>query len=256
MLFDTHTHYDEERFDADRHETILSAHADGVSHMVNVSNCMEAAGISVRLSGEYDFMYAAIGIHPYFADEMSDMNLSILKGLASRHKVVAIGEIGLDYHYMPHSKQMQKDCFARQMELAVAMNLPVMIHDREAHQDVFDMMVSHRVREVGGVMHSYSGSVEMARRYLNLGFYLSVAGPVTYSNARKILEVVRFTPLDRILVETDCPDLSPEPFRRTRNDSTRLKLIAGKIAEIKGLGFDEVSAATTENAKRLLRIQG
>ena len=254
MLIDTHTHYDEERFDPDRHEIIQKAHDEGVSHMVNVSNCMESTSFSIRLSDEYDFIHAAIGLHPYFADEMNDVNLSILRELAKNEKVVAIGEIGLDYHYMPHPKKVQRECFARQMELAVELGLPVMIHDREAHQDVFDMMVLYRVKEVSGVMHSYSGSVEMARRYLNLGFYLSVAGPVTYLNARRILDVVRFAPLDRILVETDCPDLSPEPFRGTRNDSTRLRLIAAGIAKIKGLSFDEVSSATTENAKRLLGI--
>lgn len=254
MLFDTHTHYDEERFDPDRHEIIQKAHDEGVSHMVNVSNCMESTYFSVRLSDEYEFIHAAIGLHPYYADEMNDANFSILKDLAHHRKVVAIGEIGLDTHYMPHTRKVQQECFARQMELAVALGLPVMIHDREAHQDVFDMMVHHRVKEVGGVMHSYSGSVEMARRYLNLGFYLSIAGPVTYLNARKIIDVVRYAPMDRILVETDCPDLSPEPFRGTRNDSTRLRLIAARIAVIKGLSFDEIASATTENAKRLLRI--
>ncbi len=254
MLIDTHTHYDEERFDPDRREIIQKAHDEGVSHMVNVSNCMESTLISVRLSDEYDFIHAAIGLHPYFADEMNDANFSILKDLANHRKVVAIGEIGLDYHYMPHPKKVQQACFARQMELALELGFPVMIHDREAHQDVFDMMVRYRVKEVGGVLHSYSGSVEMARRYLDLGFYLSIAGPVTYLNARRILDVVRFAPSDRLLVETDCPDLSPEPFRGTRNDSTRLRLIVARIAEIKGLGFDAVSAATTANAKRLLRI--
>jgi TatD DNase family protein len=254
MLFDTHTHYDEERFDADRDETIRRAHDEGVCRMVNVSNCMETAGISLRLSGEYEFIYAAVGLHPYYADEMNDVNISILREYAKSKKVVAVGEIGLDYFHMPHSKQMQKECFTRQMELAAELNLPVMIHDREAHQDVFDLMVRYRARDVGGVMHSYSGSVEMARRYLDLGFYLSVAGPITYLNARKILEVVKYAPMDRILIETDCPDLSPEPFRGTRNDSSRLKLIAAKIAVVKGLSFDAVSAATTENAKQLLRM--
>jgi TatD DNase family protein len=254
MLFDTHTHYDEERFDADRHETIQKAHDEGVCRMVNVSNCMETAGISLQLSGAYDFIYAAVGLHPYYADEMNDANIAILREYAKNKKVVAIGEIGLDYFHMSHSKPMQVTCFSRQMELAVELGLPVMIHDREAHQDVFDLMRQCGVRDVGGVMHSYSGSVEMAKRYLDLGFYLSVAGPVTYLNARKIIDVVRFAPMNQLLVETDCPDLSPEPYRGTRNDSSRLRLIAAKIAEIKGLSFDAVSAATTENAKRLLRV--
>ena len=254
MLIDTHTHYDEERFDPDRHEIIQKAHDEGVSLMVNVSNSMDSAGISVRLSVEYDFIHAAVGLHPYFADELNDVNLSILHELAKNEKVVAIGEIGLDYHYMPHTRQVQKECFAQLMELAVGLNLPVMIHDREAHQDVYDMMVRYHARDVGGIMHSYSGSVEMARRYLDLGFHLSFAGPVTYLNARRIIEVVKYAPMDRILVETDCPDLSPEPHRGTRNDSTRLRLVAARIAEIKGLSFDAVSAATTENAKRLLRM--
>jgi TatD DNase family protein len=254
-LIDSHTHYDEERFDTDKHDIIMKAHEQGVICMVNVSNCMQSSFVSLQLSVEYDFIYAAIGIHPYFADEISDENISRLRDLANGKKVVAIGETGLDYCNMTFSKQVQKECFACQIALARELNLPIMIHDRDAHQDVFDMLASFGAGNIKGVMHNYSGSVDMAKRYLNLGFYISFAGPVTYINARKILDVVRFVPLSRMLIETDCPDLSPEPFRGTRNDSTRLKLIAEKIAEIKDLSLAEVSMATTENARRLLGIK-
>jgi TatD DNase family protein len=254
LLFDTHTHYDEERFDPDRNEVIENSLKDDISYIVNVSYCMKASFISVRLSDEYSPIYAAIGIHPYFAGENNVENISRLKELAKNKKVVAIGEIGLDYCNVFFPKQVQKDCFIRQINLALELHLPIMVHNRDAHHDVFDTLLNTGAREVGGVIHSYSGSVDMVKRFLGLGFYISFAGPVTYHNARKIIDVARYVPMDRMLIETDCPDIPPEPFRGTRNDSGRLKLIADRIAEIKGVSFEEVALETTANAKRLLRI--
>jgi len=254
VLFDTHTHYDEERYDGDRFETITQAHEKGIGYIVNVSNCMKTSHESVELADRFSFIYAATGIHPYYANEMNENNLTCIRELSSGKKVVAIGEIGLDYYNVFYSKLIQKECFAMQIDLAREMQLTIMVHDRDAHQDVFDMLVSNDAGDVGGIIHSYSGSVEMAGKFMNLGFFISFAGPITYLNARKIIDVVQYVPLDRLLIETDCPDLSPVPFRGIRNDSSRLGLIAEKVAAIKGISLQEVAEATTTNAKRLFKI--
>lgn len=255
MLFDTHTHYDEERYNPDRHETIMKAYHAGVSYILNVSNCMQSSHNSVGLSQKYDFIYAAIGIHPYYAGELNDNNLSILYEQARNRRVMAIGEIGLDYHWTVYPKEMQKDCFRKQISLARELKLPILVHDRNAHQDVFDMLKNENAKEVGGILHSYSGSEELAKLYLKMNFHISLAGPVTYKNARRPVKIARFVPLDRLVIETDCPDIPPEPFRGTRNDSSLLRLVAESIARARGLSFEEVASATTANAKRLLKIE-
>jgi len=254
MLFDSHAHYDDERFDEDRDQVILNAHKSGVSYILNASSDMESSFESVRLAEKFEFVYAAVGIHPHNALEINDSIMARLADLASKNKVVAIGETGLDYHYDFCPREAQKYCFAQHIYLARQLGLPLIIHDREAHNDVLNLIEREKAKEVGGVFHCYSGSVEMADRVLKNNFYISVGGAVTFKNARKLVEVVRHVPLDRLLIETDCPYMTPEPYRGRRNHSGYVRLVAEKVAEIKGLEFEEIAKVTSENARRLFGI--
>lgn len=254
MLFDSHAHLDDEKFSHDRYEIINKARESGVSYILNASSDLVSAKNSISLAEDFEFIYAAVGIHPHCAGEMEDSTLDIIRDLAGHKKVVAIGEIGLDYYYDTAPRDIQKYWFARQLDLARELELPVIVHDRDAHEDILDIIKSQNSREVGGVFHCFSGSVEMAKEVLDNNFYISVGGVVTFKNAKKIIDVVKYTPMDRLLIETDCPYLTPEPFRGKRNDSGYVRLVAEKIASIKGLSFESVASITLNNARQLLSI--
>ncbi|AUS95151.1 hydrolase TatD [Clostridium thermosuccinogenes] len=254
MLFDTHAHFDDERFDDDRDEVIRKAHESGVSYILNASSDMDSSRKSMALADKYDFIYAAVGVHPHSAGEMKEDDLEILAGYASHPKVVAIGEIGLDYYYDNSPRNVQKYWFARQIRLAREVGLPVVIHDRDAHEDTLAIIKAEGASEVGGVFHCYTGSVEMAKEVLKNNFYIALGGAVTFKNARKLLDVAKFVPEDRLLIETDCPYMTPEPYRGKRNDSGYVRLVAEKIAELRGVTFEEIAQITAQNARRLFKI--
>lgn len=256
MLFETHAHYDDNRYDIDRDEVINKAHNDGVSYIINISSDMDSIDESISLAHKYDFIYASAGLHPQSCENFDDAALEDIAGKASDSRVVAIGEIGLDYYYDSSFKKDQQRAFAMQIGLAKSMKLPIIIHDRDAHEDVMKIIKSENAGAAGGTFHAFSGSVEMAKEVLKNDFYISVGGVVTFKNARKLLEVVRYVPLERLLIETDCPYLAPHPFRGTRNYSGYLKYVAMKIAELKDTTFENVAAITAGNAKELFNIGG
>lgn len=252
MYFDTHAHYDDKAFDGDRDSLIAALRAEGISLVLNASSDLESSERSVAFSEKYPFFYAAVGIHPHEASTMSDEALSRIRALAANKKVVAIGEIGLDYYYDHSPREVQREAFRLQMALAQELGLPVIIHDRDAHEDCMETV--RAFPEVRGVFHCYSGSVEMARELIKLGWHLSFAGPVTFKNARKAPEVVAAMPEDRFMIETDCPYLSPVPLRGRRNDSRNIKHIAARIAEIRGTSAEHIAEVTMRNGKRLFSI--
>lgn len=254
MLFDTHAHYDDPKFDKDRYEVIEKAHESGVSYILNAASNICSAVECIALTQEFEFMYAAVGIHPHNVEDLNDNTIVTLADFAKREKVVAIGEIGLDYYYDNAPREIQKHWFARQIALARGMQLPIIVHDRDAHEDTMNIIKAENAKSVGGVFHCYSGSVEMAREVLANNFYISIGGAVTFKNAVKAIEVVKYVPDDRLLIETDCPYMTPEPYRGRRNDSSYVRLVAEKIAEIKGLSYEELADITTRNAKELFRI--
>lgn len=254
MLFDTHAHLDDERFNNDRDILINQIHANGVDLIVNVGASIKGSKKSIELAQKYSFIYAAVGVHPHDAASMTQDDISMLKDMADNKKVVAIGEIGLDYYYDNSDRHSQREWFSRQMELAHQLKLPVIIHDRDAHQDCLDILTKNRVRDIGGVMHCYSGSVEMAKQVIDMGMHISIAGPVTFKNAARLREVIREIPLDKIFIETDCPYLTPEPHRGQRNHSGHVLYVAQKIAEIKGITLEKAAAATKQNAMKFFGI--
>jgi TatD DNase family protein len=255
MLFDSHAHYDDEKFKDDRYKVIENVHRGGVSYILNASTNLASAIDCIAFAQEFEYVYAAVGIHPHNAEEVNNNSMVALADFAGDKKVVAIGEIGLDYFYNNSPKEIQKHWFARQINLAVELNLPIIVHDRDAHEDTMKIIENEKAESVGGVFHCYSGSVEMAKELLKKNFYISIGGSVTFKNAKRIIDVVKFVSLDRILIETDCPYMTPEPFRGKRNDSGYIRLVAEKIAEIRGKDFEEIASITTENAKRLFKIK-
>ena len=254
MLFDTHSHYNDEQFDKDRHEVLQRAYESGVKYIISVSSDVSSSIENISISQEYEFVYAAIGVHPHNAMDADNNIMSVFADFASYSKVIAIGEIGLDYFYENSTREAQKIWFAKQISLAVNLKLPIIVHDREAHEDVLSIIKAENAKRIGGVFHCYTGSVEMAREVLNNNFYISVGGTLTFKNTKKLIDVVKYVPDDMLLIETDCPYLTPEPCRGQRNESSFIKYVAGKIAEIKGKTLAEVEAFTTENAKRLFNI--
>ena len=253
MLFDTHAHMDDRRFDGDR-DVILQGLADkGVALVMNPGCSLESSRNAVALAEKYDFVYAAVGSHPDVADEVNEAVLEEYKKLCKLHsKVKAIGEIGIDYHYEDIPRQLQLKAFRMQMELAREVGLPVIVHEREAHED--GMAVVREFPDVTGVFHCYSGSAEMAKVLVDKGWYIGFTGVLTFKNARKAIETAESIPLERIVLETDCPYMAPEPFRGKRNDPGMLFRMAEKLAEVRGLPVEEIHAITTENGKRLYRI--
>ena len=253
MLFDTHAHYDDERFDGDRDALLASMPERGVELIVNPGCTVKTSRTAVELAARFAHVYAAVGIHPENCHDFTPAQIDDLRALAARPKVVAIGEIGLDYYWAENPpRELQQDVLRRQMALAQELSLPVIIHDRDAHADT--MAIVREFPRVTGVFHCFAGSVEMARELLDLGWYLGFDGPVTYKNARRAPEVAAVTPLDRMLIETDSPYMTPVPHRGERNDSAYVYLVAEKLAEWKGIPVEQLARATLENGKRLFRI--
>lgn len=252
MFFDTHTHLDDEKFDTDRDELISSFEGEGLTLAVNIGANMETSKNSIALAEKYDFIYASVGVHPNDVGDMTDSDLAQIEEWAKLDKVVAIGEIGLDYHYDEPEPEIQKVWFEKQLLLAKKLNMPYIIHDREAHADVLEII--KRVGYFNGVMHCFSGSSEMARQVTELGMYVSIAGQVTFKNAPKVQAVAMSVPLDKLLIETDSPYLTPEPYRGKRNSSAYVKYTAAKIAELRGMDVAEIAKITMENGKRFYNI--
>ena len=258
MIFDTHTHYDDEQFEEDRDALIHSLAESGVGAIANMGASMRGAKDSVALAKNYAFAYAAVGIHPDHAKDLNEEEFAVLKQLAAEEKVVAIGEIGLDYYWDSTEREDQKYWFKRQLELAQEMNLPVVIHSREAAADTLEIMkeaYEASGKTLTGVIHCFSYGVEMAQEYLKMGFYLGIGGVSTFKNGRKLKEVIEAAPLDKLVLETDCPYLAPVPFRGKRNSSDKLSYVVTAIAELKGVTEEEVERITWENACNLYRLK-
>lgn len=254
MIFDTHAHYDDEQFDPDRESLLEQMQEHNVGTIINVGATLKGCRASVALADRYDFVYAALGVHPDEVGSLDEEGISWMRETARSHpKVVAIGEIGLDYHWDVEPRQVQKQWFIRQMELAGELGLPIAVHSREAARDTFDL-ISEYGKNLTGVIHCFSYSPEMAQEYVKLGYYIGLGGVVTFKNARKAKETAREIPLERLLLETDCPYMAPVPFRGKRNSSIYIDYVAEEIGRIRGISKEEVIAVTEENAKRLFRI--
>ena len=263
MLIDTHAHLDFSQFDADRQEVITRAQEAGVEIIVNAGAGLEASQAGVALAETYPQVYAAVGVHPHEAKTLNEDVLEKLQALAQHPKVVAIGEIGLDYYRDRSPRPVQRQAFQQQLTLARELGKPIIVHDREAHKDVMNMLrrwvqsyqssvISHRPV---GVMHCFSGDLAMAREVIAMRFYISIPGPVTFTNARRLPELVRALPLERLLVETDCPYLTPHPHRGKRNEPAYVRLVAEAIAQIKGIPLEQVARITTANARALFGLE-
>ncbi|WP_108672141.1 TatD family hydrolase [Peribacillus acanthi] len=254
MLFDTHAHLNADQFSEDLQEVIERAKEVGVSKLVVVGFDRPTITKAIELVETYDFMYASIGWHPVDAIDMKDEDLEWIEDLASHPKVVALGEMGLDYYWDKSPKDIQKEVFRKQIALAKRVKLPIVIHNRDATQDIVDILREENAQEVGGIMHCFSGSPETAKECVDMNFYISLGGPVTFKNAKKPKEVAEQIPLDRLLIETDCPYLAPHPNRGKRNEPSYVKLVAEEIAHLKGISYEEVARVTTENAKKVFGI--
>ncbi len=254
MIFDTHAHYDDEAFDEEREKLLTSFPAAGIGAVVNIGASLSTTANSLALSEKYPWIYAAAGVHPHDVDELTEDAMKWLSEVSLYEKVVAVGEIGLDYHYDDIDREQQKYWFERQLLIAQKVDKPVVIHTRDAAQDTLDMMKSDAARGLSGIIHCFPFGAELAREYLNMGYYLGIGGVVTFKNGRKTKEAVAYAPLTQLVLETDCPYLAPTPFRGKRNDSTLLKLVIREIAEIKGVSEEEVEQVTWENAMRAYRL--
>lgn len=250
-IFDTHSHYDDEKFSEDREELLSKLHENGVCGVIDCG-CDKASSLeAIRLSEKFNFVFAAIGIHPHEAADAKESDLEELKALYSKEKVVALGEIGLDYHYDFSPREVQIDFFEKQIILANELNLPIIVHDREAHEDTMNLLKKYKPK---GVVHCFSGSAEMAKEVLKLGMYIGLGGAVTFKNARKPLEVAAIVPEDKLLLETDCPYMAPVPFRGSRCDSSMIAYTAEKLAEVRGANTQELIDKCRENAKMLFGV--
>ncbi|MEA1974590.1 MAG: TatD family hydrolase [Bacillota bacterium] len=254
MLFDSHAHISDEKFDNDRDEVINRAKENGIKFIMNPGVELESSKKAIDLSEKYEMIYAAVGFHPHEVKNMDDTMLSLIESLAKKAKVKAIGEIGLDYYYDHSPRKVQKEWFIKQIRLAKKIKLPIIIHDRDANLDTMTILKNEDAFENGVLLHCFSGSVELAKEYIQLGAYISLAGPVTFKNAVKPKEVAKIVPLDKILIETDSPYLSPEPKRGKRNESSYVEYVCNQIAILKEVSFDVVANATYENAKRFFKI--
>ncbi len=256
MIFDTHAHFDDARYDDERDKLMQAMQLKGVRRIVNVGASLRGCFDSVRLAMRYPFIYPAIGIHPNETMELEEEgNFEILKRMATLKEVVAVGEIGLDYYWDEPDKEIQKKWFKRQLDLARELGKPVNIHSREAAQDTVDIMREKHAEEIGGIIHCFSYGVDMAKIFLDMGFYIGIGGVVTFKNGKKLKEVVEFMPLDRIVVETDSPYLSPEPYRGKTNNSGNIKFVIKEIARIKGLSEEDIMKITFENAMKVYNIK-
>ena len=254
MLYDTHAHYDSEEYAEDRDELLEKVHQEGVDLINNIGADMESSKNSIKLAENHDFVYATVGVHPSEVGGMTEKDIEELREMAKHEKVVAIGEIGLDYHYMDGtSEEDQRFWFKRQLELAKELDMPVVIHDRESKGQCIEILKEMDIHK--GVMHCFSGSAETAKILLDMGFFISFTGVVTFKNARKAVEAVKAIPIERLFIETDAPYMAPEPVRGTRNHSGNVIRVAEKFAEIKGMDVEEVKRITTENAMKFFGIK-
>lgn len=251
MIFDSHAHYDDEQFDNDRKELLGSMQAHGIGGIINMGASMEGVLASQKLAEQYPFIYAGVGIHPDYVGMLDEEKLAMMEELCKKPKTVAVGEIGLDYYWDKESHELQKKWFVKQLKMAQKVNLPVNIHSRDAAKDTLDIMRQEHAGTTGGVIHCFSSSAEMAMEYVRLGYYIGIGGVVTFKNARVMKEVAAAVPLDRIVVETDCPYLAPTPYRGKRNASLYLPLVIEEIARIKETTPEKVEQATYENVLRL-----
>ena len=254
MLFDTHVHLNADQFKEDVEDVIERAKDTGVSRMVVVGFDRLTITRAMELVEKYDELYAAVGWHPVDAIDMKDEDLEWIEELAAHPKVVALGEMGLDYHWDKSPKDVQKEVFRRQIRLAKKVQLPIVIHNREATQDIVDILKEEGASEVGGIMHCFSGSPETALECVNMNFYISLGGPVTFKNAKKPKEVAEAVPLEKLLIETDCPYLAPHPYRGKRNEPAYVKRVAEEIAALKNLSYEEVAHVTMKNANTLFQL--
>lgn len=255
MIFDSHAHYDDEAFKEDRSSLLSSMQANGIGAIVNVGASLESSRNSLALAETYDFIYAAVGVHPSDTDQLNEENYKELCRMIDEEKTVAVGEIGLDYYWDEPERQIQKKWFVRQLHTAMERKKPVIIHSRDAAADTLDIMKTEKAWDQGGVIHCFSYSVEIAREYLNRGFYIGIGGVLTFANAKKLKEVAEYAPLSQIVLETDCPYLAPVPNRGKRNSSLNLPYVAEVLAQIKGITREETERVTYENACRLYRIK-
>lgn len=255
MFIDSHSHLDDKRFDGDRDILIKSLKENKVDLAINIGADLETSINSVELADKYENIYAVIGVHPHSASEVTDETIDQLRQMAKHKKVVAIGEIGLDFYYDNSPRDIQRKWFKEQLNLAKELKLPVVIHSRDANQETFDTIKEAQDGNLKGVMHCFSGSVEMAIEYMKIGFYISLAGPVTFKNARVAKEVAEVVSLDKLLIETDCPYLTPEPYRGKRNEPMFVRYVAEKIAEIKNIPVEDLAKHTSRNTRELFGIR-
>ncbi|MBS3678633.1 TatD family hydrolase [Ornithinibacillus massiliensis] len=255
MLFDTHVHLNARQFLEDRDEVIKRAFDTGVTYMVVVGFDRETIPLAIEIAEQYDTIYAAVGWHPVDAIDMTDEDLTWIEELSQHPKVVAIGEMGLDYHWDKSPKDVQKEVFRKQIQLAKKVKMPIIIHNREATEDIITILQEENAKEIGGIMHCYNDSAEYVQTCLDMNFYISLGGPVTFKNAPMPKEVAAMVPIDRLLIETDAPFLAPHPNRGKRNEPAYVKLVAEKIAEIRQISLEELSEKTTENACSIFKIK-
>ena len=246
MYFESHAHYDDDRFDDDRDELLSSFPTEGIDYAVNSSSDMESSKASVALAEKYPFFYASVGVHPHEVSKMKEEDIETLRELSKHPKVVALGEMGLDFYYDLSPRDEQRYWFRRQLALAKELDMPVIIHSRDAAQECFDIIKESGVHK--GVIHCYSGSAQMAKDYIDMGFLIGIGGSLTFKNNKKTVEVVEQIPLERILIETDAPYLAPVPYRGRRNDSRLLKYVVEKIGEIKNIPVEDICNITKNNA--------
>lgn len=256
MLFDSHAHLNDERFDEDRDELINSLKENNVNLVLNVGADIKTSIESIELSKKYDFIYASVGVHPHDVSNLDESCIETLRNLATQNeKVVAIGEIGLDYYYDNSPRELQKEWFIKQICLANELKLPIIIHDRDAHQDTFDIIKKYKSPEIGCVIHCFSGSYELAKEYIKMNCYISIPGTVTFKNNKKTVEVAKEIPLEYLLIETDSPYMAPVPNRGKRNNPAYVQFVADKIAQEKRISYEKVCEVTKENAKKLFNIK-
>lgn len=254
MIFDTHAHYDDEAFDEDREELLDSLTKNGIEAVVNIAADIASTKTTLELTVKYPFIYGTAGVHPSSTAELDEEKFAWLKEAVKEPKIVAVGEIGLDYYWPEPDREIQKLWFGRQLSLAREAGLPVSIHSRDAAKDTLDIMKAQNARDIGGVIHCFSYGIDMAREYLDMGFFIGVGGVLTFKNAKKLKEVVAYAPVEQLVLETDCPYMSPEPYRGRRNSSLNLPYVAKAMAGIKGLEPEEIIEITNRNARRLYRL--
>ncbi len=254
MLFDSHAHYNDKKFNDDKDTLLSSMRENNIGLIMNSCSSLEEIPDIFEICEKYPFVYASVGIHPHESDGLQEADMDKLKEYAQNPKVKAIGEIGLDYFYDFSPRDIQKKWFARQIDIAKELKMPVIIHDRDAHKDCMDILREHNVSDIGGVFHCYAGSTEMAKEILDWGMYIAFGGSLTFKNSVRPAEVAKYVPLDRIVIETDCPYLTPEPHRGKRNSSLYIHYVAERLAQIKGISMDEIEEVTFNNAKKCFNI--